>query len=203
MIGRFEVWRRTLWQWVIPLAFCVVNLIVLAIYFQFYSGRVDRLSTQLSESQGRLESYRAERAASEEFLTRLELQERQVKELYGDHFKTEEERFTAAIREVKRLAREAGLQPSNLAYPQEGEGVYGLSGRDIIFSVQGTYRQVRTFINFLELSDHFLTLREVVLTGVSSGSQREPSLGIRLRVSTYFHGLQLDDPEQIPEGAES
>lgn len=187
MISRFEVWRRTLWRWAAPLAFCVVNLVVLWIYFQFYSGRVERLSDELTQTQGYLENYRTELAENKAFLASLEEQEKQVGSLYKDHFQTESERFTAAIREVKRLAREAGLKPSNLSYPYSGKAAYGLSGRDINFSVDGTYRQVRTFINFLELSDHFLTLREVGLTGTSEGNRREPTLGIQLKVTTYFH----------------
>lgn len=203
MTGPFEVWRRTLWLWVAPLVFCVVNLIVLAVYFQVYSGRVETLTVELEESQARFERYRTERGEIEEFLGRLDQQQEQVKELYVEHFQTEEERFTAAIREVKRLARDAGLQPSNLAYPGEDSSTFGLAGRDINFQVDGTYRQVRTFINFLELSDHFLTLREVGLTGVTESNRREPTLGIRLRVSTYFHSQELALSEDAREETES
>ena len=113
MISPFEVWKRTLWRWAAPLAFCVVNLIVLAVYFQFYAGRVDRLSDQLDETQNRLQSYQQEHAQSQAFLGSLQDQEQQVDVLYVDHFQTEQQRFTSAIREVKRLAREAGLQPAS------------------------------------------------------------------------------------------
>lgn len=191
MIGRFEVWRRTLWLWGVPLVFCVVGLLILVLYVHSFSGRVGRLQEQLQSSQQTLERYRAQRADGEAFLLRVEQQQRQVEELYVRQFRTEEERFTAVIQEVKRLARDAGLEPSNLAYPYSGKSTYDLAGRDINFGVEGTYRQVRTFINFLELSDHFLTLREVSLTGVSEENRREPKLGIRLRVSTYFHRQEL------------
>lgn len=196
MISPFEVWKRTLWRWATPLAFCVANLIVLAVYFQFYAGRVDRLSDQLDETQSRLQSYQEEHAESQAFLASLQDQEQQVDALYVDHFQTEQQRFTSAIREVKRLAREAGLEPSNLSYPSSGKASYDLTGRDIIFGVEGTYRQVRTFINFLELSDQFLTLREVGLNGVSGSNRREPTLSIQLRVSTYFHRRQ-PEPDTV------
>lgn len=203
MISRFEVWRRTLWLWVVPLAFCLVGLVALGVYFQFFSGRVERLQSELQGAQQNLDRYRAERADGEAFLLRVQQQQRQVEELYVRQFRTEEERFTAAIQEVKRLARDAGLEPSNLAYPYSGKSTYDLAGRDINFSVEGTYRQVRTFINFLELSDHFLTLREVTLTGVSGEARREPTLGIRLRVTTYFHRQQQirfdgEDQGEVP-----
>ncbi len=203
MISRFEVWRRTLWLWVVPLAFCAVGLLILAIYMHSFSGRVERLQNQLQASRHSLESYRAQRADGESFLLRVEQQRRQVEELYVRQFRTEEERFTAVIQEVKRLARDAGLEPSNLAYPSSGKSAYDLAGRDINFSVNGTYRQVRTFINFLELSDHFLTLREVTLTGVSDEVRREPTLGINLRVSTYFHRQEQllfdgEDQAEVP-----
>ena len=57
----------------------------------------------------------------------------------------------------------------------------GLIQREIQFSVEGTYRQLRTFINFLELTDQFLTLRGVALS--EGGADR---LSIRLQLSTVF-----------------
>ena len=61
---------------------------------------------------------------------------------------------------------------------------HGLVRRNVNFGVTGTYDQLRTFINFLELTDQFLTLESVNLGG--GAAERDPRLRIRLSLATYF-----------------
>ena len=71
MISAFDVWRRNLWHWALPAAFCAINLIVLGVYFQVYHGRVERLSNDLETTRSQLEGYRAERSEIEAFLAHI------------------------------------------------------------------------------------------------------------------------------------
>lgn len=194
MTSPLEVWRRNLWSWVVPLAVCVVGLVGLAIYYSAFDGRVAVLEKEYEIRGARLESYRAEAIEIAEFLERVENQKRQVQTLYADHFQTEDQRFTRAITEVKRLARNAGLAPTSFSYPNSEEGP-GLIRRSINFGVDGTYRQLRTFINFLELSDQFLTLESITLSGSSEGD-KEPTLGIGLRLATFFATSEVEVDER-------
>lgn len=184
MTGPFEVWLRNLWLWAVPLGVCIVGLLGLAIYYSAFDGRVAVLEAQYENRGAELERYRTEATEIADFLGRVEDQRQQVSSLYADHFQTEDERFTRSITEVKRLARNAGLAPTSFSYPTQQENP-GLIRRSINFGVDGTYRQLRTFVNFLELSGQFLTLESITLSGSSEGN-REPTLSIGLRLATFF-----------------
>ena len=60
--------------------------------------------------------------------------------------------------------------PRALNYPEEQIQQYGLIKRSFIFNVDGTYTDLRKFINLLELSDSFLTLESAGLTEVTQRS---------------------------------
>jgi hypothetical protein len=98
-------------------------------------------------------------------------------------FSTRSERLTNISAEVERLARQAGLDPRSLTSPELDVAELGLTKRSFIFSVNGTYVELRRFINLLELSPSFLTLEEVKLSGGGEGGEE---LQISLRLSTLF-----------------
>lgn len=183
----FDLWRRSLRLWLIPVVFCLLNLIALSVYHLRFAGDVEGLEERYQSRTNQLNAYRAESRQIADFLARADDQQEKFDVLYGEHFQMEGERFTRAISEVKRLAREAGLGPTAFNYPRADLGRTGLISRSIHFSAEGTYRQLRTFINFLELSDQFLTLESIALSE-SSNTGRDPTLRIRLHISTVFVG---------------
>jgi len=187
MKSSIEVWRRSLWLWSFPVVFCLINGIALATYHLRFAGDVEGLEDRYRGRMSELETYRSENRQIADFLSQATGQQEKFDLLYEEHFQKESERFTRAITEVKHLAREAGLNPTSFSYPRNALGTTGLFSRRIQFSAQGTYRQLRTFINFLELSDQFLTLESISLNE-SNNNGREPVLGINLRVSTIFVG---------------
>ncbi len=201
MTSFFDNWRRYLWLWVLPLGFCVLNLLGIAFYHSSFAGQVERLERRNQAASNTLEQIKDERSLIEDFLARIETHREDVQGLHRDRFQTEEERFTEVIGEVKRLARQAGLRPSSWNYPRSPFSGHKLVQRNINFSVNGTYDQLRNFINFLELSDHFLTLNSVSLGG--TGESGNPSLGIQLSVSTIFTTRKVEAPKALEEGPSS
>ena len=193
----FEVWRRNLWLWLLPVGFCLLNLLANGVYHLRFSGDVERLEERYETKTAELEAYRDQHQQIAEFLGKVEDQQEKFDVLYDEHFQTESRRFTRAISEVKRLVREAGLNPASFNYPRVALGTTGLVSRQINFSVQGTYKQLRTFINFLELSDQFLALQSVSLSEATS-TGNNPTLSMGLQVSTIFV-----ESEQDVEGQES
>jgi Tfp pilus assembly protein PilO len=177
----FEAWRRSLVLWGIPLAFCLLNLLILGFYSSFYAGEVERLEQRNRDIGQQLADLDEQSRQIEAVLGRIETQRLGIQRLYREYFATEAERFTEAIGEVKKLARDAGLNPTAFSYPQRVLAQEGLIQRQIQFSVEGTYQQLRTFINFLELTEQFLTLNSVSLA--EGGPNR---LSIRVQVSTVF-----------------
>lgn len=193
MNRRFEAWRRAVGLWAVPLGFCLLNLLILAVYQSLYAGRVEGLEDDYQKLQIRLGKLRDHSAEIDAYLGLIETQGQDIARLEKDHFRTEGERFTRALKEVRQRAREAGLQPTTWAYGENPLEEEGLIQRQIAFSVTGTYSQLRQFVNSLELSEQFLTLNDVSLS--DSGSDR---LNIRLRLSTVF--LTGEQPRTAAEG---
>ncbi len=201
MSSFFDTWRRHLLLWALPLGFCLLNVLGVVFYRWAFAGQVERLERRYERTEETLAALKEEQVVIESFLARLERHQDQVQALHRDRFQTEEQRFIEVIQEVKRLARRAGLRPTSLSYPRRSFAGQDLSQRSINFSVKGTYDQLRTFINFLELTDHFIILNSVSL-GDSGKESRDPSLSIRFLVSTIFTRRQLDAPA-APEETQS
>ncbi|MCP3961025.1 MAG: hypothetical protein GY719_24535 [bacterium] len=203
MKSLFEAWRRHLWLWVLPAAFCILNLLVFAFYNSAFAGKVETLESRHRTATERLTALEQEREVIEEFLVKVGAHQQEVDGLYATRFETEAQRFTRAVQEVKTLARQAGLKPTSFGYPKKDFGDQGLVQRNINFSVNGTYDQLRTFINFLELSDHFVTLNSVTL-GDSGEARQNPNLGINLAMSTIFSTREIAPrPAEVETGAET
>ncbi len=188
MSSLFENWRRHLWLWVLPLAFVVLNLLGVTFYRTAFAGQVERLEKRYLAADDNLKRIQNEIVVVREFLGRAESHREQTRLLHSERFQTEEQGFTRTIQAVKKLARDAGLQPASLSYPRKGLTGHDLVQRSISFSVKGSYDQLRNFINFLELSEHFITLNSVTLGG-GGKEQRNPSLSIKLVMSTIFTTL--------------
>jgi len=101
-------------------------------------------------------------------------------ELYRSRFSTESARFTDTVRELKRLAERAGLDPGAISYPTERLEEYGVTRRSFVFSVNGSYASLRTFLHLVELSPSFFIVEQIDVGETGRG------LGIRLRLSTLF-----------------
>ena len=179
--GNVSIWRRRLAWWLPALVFLVANLVALAIYPLRFAGRMEVTVEEVEEAESvlaELVEARRDLEAQQEAIARTRLA---IDELYSERLASESERLTSIIAEVKDLAARSGLTPPSVSYPTEPLQDYGLRRRGFVFSVQGSYPDLRKFINLLELSDTFLTLEEVTLSEGGSGN-----LSIQLRVSTLF-----------------
>lgn len=183
-MGRGEIWWRHLRLWVPALAFFLAGLGALAFYRLNYAGESAGLERRLEDRERQLATLVAERQEREHLVDRAEVNRLQVEELYQQRFATRQQRLTRVIEEVKSLARRAGLAPHAITYPEEAIEEFALVERSFEFTVEGTYQQLRTFVNFLELSPSFLILKQVDL---SRGAGSRPGLlRIGLTLSTLF-----------------
>lgn len=193
MIDRSEIWRRRSWIWWLPLLFVFVNVGLLAFYQTSFAGKLDVLADSFNEQAEVLDSFRTERRKVEDFLLQVETQESQARSLYRDYFATRGERHTLVLREIRTLGRRAGLDPTSFAYSNAEVRAIDINRLGIQFAVTGTYDQLRTFINFLELTDQFLVLDRVSLSG--GMGDRDAQLEINMGVITYFS--EHDAPELV------
>lgn len=181
----WAAWRTRPWLWGIPLAFLLVNLAFFTFYRVAYAGKVEVLQSRFESENERLTQLREERLSFEDKYERVRSSSLGVSTLYLDHFSTESERFTATLAEIRRLGRASGLEPSSFSYPSQDLEELELRTVGFAFSVEGTYDQLRRFINMLELSDHFLVLERVGL-GTGGGAGGDPRLSLNFTVSTVF-----------------
>ena len=186
-MSRVGIWRRRLWVWLVPLVVVLLNIGALLLYRAEYAGQVPALERRLQNARQELADLEAETRVVRRANQIARKNRNQLGRFYEDVLSTQSRRFTEVITEVKSLARRAGLQPSSFSYPTEELEDYGLIKRSIVFTVSGSYLDLRNFINLLELSQYFLTLEEVGLSGREEGVLR-----INLKVSMLFRQERVD-----------
>ena len=182
MSGSYGLWRRRLWIWLPPsLALLVAILFLVSLARGVRArganldGALQTAERQHHEAQASLERFETLEAAAQS--TRL-----QMARLMEEKFATESGRFTDLIREIKLLAEHAGLDPRDIGYPEEAFAELGLVRRSFVFSVQGSYANLRAFLYLLELSPSFVTVDQIELRELSGAK----GLGVSLRLSTFF-----------------
>lgn len=188
-----EIWRLRLWVWLPALLFFLANAVAFSVYRFGYAGQVQSLEADLGEAQQQLQPKALRRKELERQIQRAGAADHAVKQLYDEQFSTRSRRLTRVTAEVKDLAGRAGLNPRALSYPEEAIEDYGLVKRSFVFSVEGTYPELRQFINLMEHTSSFLTLEAVTLS--ESGQEQGPELQMSLRISTLFS--QETGPEEI------
>jgi hypothetical protein len=169
-----EIWRLRLWVWVPALLFFLGNATAYSVYRFGFADRVAALQQDLKDQRDRLEPLEGRKRKLEGLIELSRRNQIEIQRLYNEKFSTRKQRLTEITAEVKSLARKAGLNPTALSYPEQQIQQYGLVKRSFIFSVEGTYIELRKFINLLELSSSFLTLESVTL---SEGGAGEPVRG--------------------------
>lgn len=181
MTDRRELWGRHIWWWLPAVIFVAVNLVFVLAYQLIYAEQVEGLGEQLEAQEARLDRTRAEASELEQVVEVARANQEELRTLYVDRFASERRRFTSVTSEVRELARRAGLDPTTIQYPEEELEDFGLVKRFIAFRVEGSYGELRQFVNLLELTPSFITLEEVTL---SQGEGER--LGIDLVLSTLF-----------------
>jgi Tfp pilus assembly protein PilO len=178
-----EIWRQRLWVWLPALLFFLLNAGAFAVYKLGYAGRVESLQETLGAQEKTLADLKAKQREAQTMLARVRTNEQQVEQLYADRLSTRSRRLTGVTAEVKELARKAGLEPRSLSYPEEVIEEFGLIKRSFVFTVEGTYVELRKFINLLEVSRSFLSVDEAT---VASNASEGPELRVDLKISTLF-----------------
>lgn len=166
------IWREKR----IPLAILGVFLLANAAFFFTYrvqyENRLSGLEADKHAAEERLEQTRAKRSQTERQIAAYRKAQADLTAIYNDRWATEPERFTALINEVKRLESASQLIGRSHGFTKsekDAKQATGL-GTDVVvitFSVQGTYQQVRRLINLLELSDQFVIIDAVSLSGTN------------------------------------
>ena len=173
------IWREKR----IPLAilglFLAANAVFFFTYRVQYENRLSGLEGDKHAAEQRLEQVRLQRLRTDQQYAAFRKAQGDLAVIYNERWATVPERFTALINEVKRLEVASQLIGRSHGFTKsekDAKAVPGL-GTDVVtisFSVQGTYQQVRRLINLVELSDQFVIIDGISLTG--SGGAAEGSI---------------------------
>jgi len=191
MISVQSPWRARLKIWLPALILVVLNLGVLSTYRFLLAGQAQIQAGRVERRQARVAELEAERLVLEETVTDVKRNRELVDRLFEGWLTPESERLTAVIGEVRGLAQAAGVEYSSFSYPDQLLEEEDLVKRSLVFTVEGTYLELRSFINLIEVSDLFLILESVRLTG---GSREGPQVRVSMTVSTLF---VLDGPDPV------
>ena len=176
-------WKRSPALWVPPAVFLVVMAGLLAIFALKFADEVEVARTRLERRTEELEAVRARRVRAESVVDQVKASEDGLADFYGRRLASESQALTRVIAEIKDLCSRAGIAPSALSYERDEVEGQDLFRRTIVFSVNGTYAQLRQLVNFIELSDTFLILDQISLQG--DDIEGTP-LRINLKLSTLF-----------------
>jgi cell division protein FtsB len=179
-----EIWRQRLWVWLPALLFFLANAAAFSVYRFGYAGRVESLENRLDAQQAEMRRLEARRRELETLVARVRTNDLQVRQLYAERLSTRSRRLTGITAEIKELAGRAGLRPRAISYPEEEIEEHGLVKRSFTFAVDGTYAELRRFINLLELSPSFLAVDEI--SAADAGEEGGPELKINMTISTLF-----------------
>ena len=206
------IWREKR----IPLAILGVFLLANAVFFFTYrvqyENRLRGLEGDKHAAEERLVQVRAQRARADQQFAAYRKAQNDLAAIYNERWATEPERFTALINEVKRLESASQLMGRSHGFSKSEKDAKAATGLGtnivtISFTVQGTYQQVRRLINLLELSDQFVIIDGVSLSGsgdsgsIIAGPNAPPAapvsvpstgpLTLSLRLKTIFRAQSL------------
>ncbi len=190
MSAPYGLWRRQLWIWLPPAVALLAATVYLVYLERGVRARGANLEARLEVAQRQHEEAQAGLEKLEKLDGAAQSTREQIELLMGEKFSTESGRLTTLIREIKQLAEHAGLDPRDIGYPQEEYAELGLVRRSFIFSVQGSYANLRAFLYLLELSPSYVTVDQIELHELSGAK----GLGVSLRLSTFFSVLSEGTP---------
>lgn len=179
-----DVWRKRLWLWLPASIFFALNLFAWSYYhLGDFGNQVNQMEKRLERLRDQASTLAKEESEGATLVERAATNRSRIESLYSQRLSTQSERLTSILAEVRSLARQAGLEPSSVSYPEQVLEDFGLERKGFVFSVAGSYEDLRKLINLLELTESFISLDEV---GLAQDGGKSSRLRISLRLSTLF-----------------
>jgi hypothetical protein len=192
------MWREHKIPLILMTALLLGNIFFFFTYRVQYTTRLSDLDARQEQAQHRLAEAQRARAAAQQQLSSYDRVRADLEALYNERWSTQSARFTRLFEEVKRLATASNFDPRSFAFSRtemekgKDAGSAGSTVVNVAFMVQGTYEQVRRLINLIELSDQFMIIDGIALSGGDPADPKMLTMSIRLK--TLFHDPQAAVP---------
>jgi hypothetical protein len=167
-------------------AILLLNVIFFFTYRLRFEERVNDLDRRYEQSQSQLLEARNDRLNAERTVRELEAIEKNVSFVYTSLWARPSERLGPLMLEIRHLATRSGVAgPTNISYQEQRQQK---SDRDLLmmtisFNVEGNYESMRRLLNLIELSDQFVIIESVGLTG---GGSEANFLRLNITLRTVF-----------------
>ena len=191
------IWRERATLLTVLGILLLANVIFFFTYRVQYQSRIESLDERLETAKNELESARSARIRSESTFQGYRQVEKDVQNVYNEHWSTQPKRLTSLIAEVKHLAAACDLAPPSYSFDLKQAKSDNAGGRrtrflgasevGVAFAVQGTYQQIRRLINLLELSRQFVIIDKIGLTAADGDK-----LTLTLHLKTLFRDDSAD-----------
>jgi hypothetical protein len=182
------MWREHRVPLVIIAVLLLGNIFFFFTYRVQYQARLRDLETRQEQAQARLAEAQRTRMSAEAQLAAYDKVRHDLQMLYDERWSTQAKRFTRLFEEVKKLATASHFDPRSFSFGRSAlaQTVKEPSGESntvvsVTFGVQGSYEQVRQLINLLELSDQF-----VIIDGIGLSGNDPKLLNMNIRLKTMF-----------------
>jgi Tfp pilus assembly protein PilO len=190
-----SLWWQQRALWLPPALLLVVGLGALVFYQAAVVGRLGLEAGAVSARQAELAELTGRRREAEALLARARTARAGLEAVYRDRLGSEESRLTAVMLQVKQLARQAGLSGLEaISYTDQEVDGLPLAEKVIQFTAEGSYEQLRSFINLLEVAESFLALSEIRVQD-TAGTGR---LQVAVVLSTLFVEEHSDERGERP-----
>ncbi len=184
------IWREKKILLIVLGVLLAINVAFFLTYRVRYEQRIEALDVTLDQANERLDAARGRKAAADQTLTGFKATTADIQRIYDEVWSTPQQRLTSMILEIRDLENRSRMIPRSTSFSQTVEKKeFGTRSMSMTFAVQGTYAQMRQFINLLELSEHFVVIDQVALTDTSNDSQL---LNLNIQIRTLFREV----PEQ-------
>jgi Tfp pilus assembly protein PilO len=183
-MSRMNVWWRRWWIWLLPALLLGANL---AWVFAFRSAVLERgssLAAQVEQLRAEVVELENTTRKQDEVRTQLAALRGSLDELRREQLAGMKERLIPFLKDVMRLAQEAGLQVESISYSYKLDDKTGLVYFSASYGVKGSYEQIRRCVFLLESSPQFIVLEGLALQADQSASSLDVS--VRLTMGTYF-----------------
>jgi Tfp pilus assembly protein PilO len=186
------MWRERRWLLILLSIVLLANVVFFFTYRVRQQARIDELKSRREALSARVDDLRAQRQQTESELQRLSAVQADIRHIYDVRWATPNERLTPLLLELRRLAEKSRLQPQSRSYRFEKARAQALGTEPmtISFGVRGSYDQVRQMINLVELSEQFVFIDEISLTGDAAAPS---SLAVNLSLKTLFRAEQREE----------
>jgi Tfp pilus assembly protein PilO len=167
-------------------------VLVLAFFFAFVRPKVRAYDTLQRDAGPKLQALERQRAATEnreDFLAALKQAEKDLETLRSDVLSTREERMVEVQAELDDLASAFRIDLEQVAFDNEILADEELDRLVMVVPLQGSYSNLRNFLQAVESSEKFLIVERVAL---AEGKEGGVQLQLNITLATYF-----DAPAEI------